>query len=476
MTSLPAPRPRNTTPPEGPLGVLQAVLFLAALLVLCGALAWGISNLLGGVFPTLPAYTLLILFGLLLVPGATLLLRAVPWLQGWYYLLPSVVFLMAFTVLPIVLTVNYAFTNYSSQNSGQPDAALKTPITLAADRRSVTFGELPSDTPDVASFLGCSQSSCAGDTIVLYDEGGSVPVRYRVQAVEGRTVQLANVIPDTFVPTDATRLNRISRVGLRQFQDIFGRATSDLAPIFTWTIVFAFMTQILNLFAGLVLGIMLYNKRLKFRNFYRTLLFLPWAIPMIISAQVWGGLLNVQFGAINKMLGLIGITSIPWLLDPLWAKIAILMVNLWLSFPYMMTATINALSTISDDLYEAASIDGASRWDQIRHITLPLIRTAFTPILLSGFAFNFNNFGVIYLLTLTAPGGAGGPPVEGQSSTAGATDILISWGYKTAFSSQGGGNYAMASAIALIVFFLTLAISLVNFRASGVFKEASRDR
>ena len=168
----------------------------------------------------------------------------------------------------------------------------------------------------------------------------------------------------------------------------------------------------------------------------------------------------------QETMGLLGIVAIPWLNDPLWAKISILFVNLWLGFPYMMTATMSALSTINDDLYEAASIDGASRWQQITGITLPLLQKSFTPILLSTFAFNFNNFGIIYLLT------AGGPAQEGRESTAQSTDILLSWGYNTAFAASGGQNYALASAIALIIFFLTLAISLVNFKAAGVFDEA----
>jgi len=255
-------------------------------------------------------------------------------------------------------------------------------------------------------------------------------------------------------------------VGLANFQEIFAKASRALWPVFVWTVAFAFFTVILNALAGLILGILLYNKRLKGRNIYRTLLFLPWAIPAVISVQMWKALLDQNFGIVNKTLGLLGLFAVPWLNDPLWAKISILFVNLWLGFPYMMTATISALATINEDLYEAASIDGASRWQQSTNITLPLLRQSFTPILLSTFAFNFNNFGIIYLLT------AGGPAQEGRESTAQSTDILLSWGYNTAFASSGGQNYALASAIALIIFFLTLAISLVNFKAAGVFDEA----
>ena len=462
-------RTRRAVPPEGTRGVLIAILVLALVLGGAALIAWLLSGAVAGLWPKAPPYLILLLFVPLLLVLMLVALRFLPWLQSWYYLVPALVFLLAFTALPIVLTVNYAFTNYSGQNSGYGDTALKTPVTLSTDRTSVTFpGELPAGSADLATFLQCAAPDCANESIVLYDEQGSVPRYFKIQSISGQTVTLASPVAPSFAVTDATRLNRIRNVGLENFRQIFSRASVELIPVFLWTITFAFLTVILNAVAGLILGILLYNPRLKGRNVYRTLLFLPWAIPTVITVQMWVALLNQQFGVVNKTLGLLGFAAVPWLGDPLWAKVSVLVVNLWLGFPYMMTATISALSTISDDLYEAASIDGASRWQQIQNITLPLLRTSFTPILLSGFAFNFNNFGIIYLLT------QGGPPVAGRTSTAGATDILLSWGYNTAFGASGGQNYSLASAIALIIFVLTLAISLVNFRVAGVFEEARK--
>jgi arabinogalactan oligomer / maltooligosaccharide transport system permease protein len=224
----------------------------------------------------------------------------------------------------------------------------------------------------------------------------------------------------------------------------------------------------LNVFVGLLLGILLNNKRLKFRNFYRSILILSWAMPGMISILMWHTMLNVNLGAVNRLLGLFEVSPIPWLTDGLWAKMAILVVNLWLGFPYMMTATISALSSIPEELYEAASIDGASRWAQVRHITLPNLTAAFTPIALGTIAYNFNNFMIIRLLT------EGGPIERGQLPAARSTDILISWGYNTAFTNQGNQAYGMASAIALIVAVLTIGISIVNFRFAGVFNEARK--
>ena len=459
---------QRLTPPQGTGGVFLAVAILAVVIGGASLIGWLLSGLVSAAFPAAPPYLILLITLPVMVVLLLLTLRLFPWMQSWYYLVPALVFLIAFTILPIVMTVNYAFTNYSGVNSGYGDVGVKTNVKLSQDRRSVTFSQLSGPADSLSSMLACVKPDCAGETVVLYDAEGAVPLFARIANVKGMTVTLAAPVADTFKVTDGSRLNAIRRVGLSNFRDIFSRASEELLPVFVWTVIFAFATVVLNALAGLILGILLYNKRLKGRNIYRTLLFLPWAIPTVITIQMWVALLNQQFGVVNKTLGLLGISAVPWLTDPLWAKISVLLVNLWLGFPYMMTATISALSTISDDLYEAASIDGASRWQQIVNITLPLLRNSFTPILLSGFAFNFNNFGIIYLLT------QGGPPVAGRTSTAGATDILLSWGYNTAFGASGGQNYSLASAIALIIFVLTLGISLVNFKVAGVFEEARR--
>ncbi|WP_034383101.1 ABC transporter permease subunit [Deinococcus sp. YIM 77859] len=467
MTVTLSSAPRKPAPPQGTRSALLAILVLAVLLGGAALLGWLLSGLTARVFPSAPPFMILVYMLAILAGAMPLVARAFPWITNWYYLFPALVFLAAFTVLPVVLTVNYAFTNYSGENSGNPDSAVRTEASLSPDRRTVTLAETP-EADSTPEYLRCKQANCAGDTIALLDQTAATPLVAKISNVTGRAVTLAAPVPETFQVASATRINRYEYVGLANFREIFAKASRALLPVFVWTVVFALSTVVLNALAGLILGILLYNKRLKGRNIYRTLLFLPWAIPTVISVQMWVALLNQQFGIVNKTLGLLGLTAVPWLGDPLWAKISILLVNLWLGFPYMMTATISALGTISDDLYEAASIDGANRWQQIRDITLPLLRSSFTPILLSAFAFNFNNFGIIYLLT------QGGPPQEGRESTAQSTDILLSWGYNTAFASSGGQNYALASAIALIIFFLTLGISLVNFKAAGVFEEARK--
>ena len=142
---------------------------------------------------------------------------------------------------------------------------------------------------------------------MLFDDQASVPYRAKVESVSGLQVTLAAPFTGSIEVARATRLNNYTYVGLANFREIFGKASRALVPVFIWTVVFAFSTVIINGLAGLILGILLYNKNLKGRNIYRTLLFLPWAIPAVISVQMWVALFNQQFGIVNKGLGLLGL-------------------------------------------------------------------------------------------------------------------------------------------------------------------------
>jgi arabinogalactan oligomer / maltooligosaccharide transport system permease protein len=455
---------KNAQAPEGPGGILLAVLIVLGLCAAAFLIGWGVFGAALAAFPKadLRGWVGLMLSALALIPLLVVAIRIFPWLSNWYYLLPSLVFILVFTVYPIGLTVYYAFTNYSAAASGRPDSSTEVKIERISNLElKIIDGTI--------SGLQCAAPDCAKQRIELRegDIGRAGPEALIVSA-EGSTIKLETPLPNDFKPNLARRINPYLFIGLGNFQEIFSKASVQLIPVAIWTLVFAFSTTVINILAGLVLGILLNNKRLKFRNFYRAMLFLPWAVPGMISILMWQTLFNMNFGGLNRLLGLFEVSPIPWLIDGLWAKMAILLVNLWLGFPYMMTATIGALSSIPEELYEAASIDGASRWEQVLHITLPNLTAAFTPIALGTFAFNFNNFGIIYLLT------AGGPIENGQLPTARSTDILISWGYNTAFTSTGNNAYGMASAIALIVAVLTIAISIVNFRAAGVFNEARK--
>ncbi len=438
--------------PQGLVGFLLSLGLLLLLLLASLGLAlfafWSLQ-----LFLPLPGWSLLLLSLGFLLPGAVLLARRFPFLSDWYYLLPALSFLLVFTVYPIVLTLYLAFTDYSGAKNGMPDRSTETRILRVEGRTLVLEGK-------ARETLRCNP--CTGVGLEVYTQKGQ-RFRTRILAEEENRITLAASPP--FQPQYAAKINAFRFIGFRNFTYILSQAGKALIPVFAWNVAFASLTVLLNALVGGVLGILLNNKRLRLRNLYRTLLIVSWALPGVITVQVWVALLNYNFGAINRLLGVLGIYPIPWLLDPDWAKVAVLLVNLWLGFPYMMTATLGALSTIPDELYEAARVDGASPWQAFRRITLPLLRQPMTPILLSAFAFNFNNFYIIYLLT------GGGPAQEGRLATAQATDILISWAYKTAFTAEGQSAYGLGAAISLLIFLITVAISLVNFRLTGALRE-----
>lgn len=437
--------------PPGLKGFLLALSLLLGLLILStGVGILGYLALEAYLAP--PGWTILVLALLVLVPGAILIGRLFPWLTDWYYFLPALSFLLVFTLYPIALTVYLAFTDYSGRKNGFPDRSTETRV-LKQEGPKLILEEPATEA------LRCNP--CEGEPVEVYSEGHRA--RVRILEAEGNTLVLDRTPP--FQAAFVAKVNAFRFVGLKNFAFILSQANQALLPVFLWNVVFAASTVLLNALLGLILGLILNNKGLKLRNFYRTVLIISWALPGVITVQVFVALLNYNFGAINRLLGVLGIYPIPWLNDPDWAKVAILLVNLWLGFPYMMTATLGALSTIPDELYEAAKVDGATPWQALWGITLPLLEKPMVPILLSSFAFNFNNFYIIYLLT------GGGPAQEGRLATAQATDILISWAYKTAFSAEGQSAYGLGAAISLLIFAITVAISLVNFRITGALRE-----
>ncbi|GEM44409.1 ABC transporter permease subunit [Deinococcus cellulosilyticus] len=436
------------------------VLALTLLLVVCALLSWlvveGLSALSG---QKLPTWISLLAAGLLMVPVAVVVNRRLPGIRPWMYLLPATLFLVAFTGYPLAMTVYYSFTNYSAAHSGRPDSSTQMGVTRSGN--TLQLGEATTQ-------LRCPQDQCAGQILEIQGQQAGKPVTLKAEiaAVQGQAVTLSDPLPADFIPTVVRRINKVSWVGTQNYERVLGSARTQLFPLLGWNILYALITTGINLALGAVLGILLHNKKLRGRNFYRSILILPWAIPGIISIQVWQTLLNTNFGAVNRLLGMLGVTPAPWLEDPLWAKTAIVMVSLWMSFPYFMTATLSALSTIPEELYEAAEVDGATAWDRLRFITIPLLSTSFVPIALSAFASGFNNITLIFLLT------GGGPAMNVDDPTAQSTDILLSWAYKTAFVYGGGEQYGLASAIAVVIGVITVLISVVNFSVSGVFSEA----
>lgn len=230
--------------------------------------------------------------------------------------------------------------------------------------------------------------------------------------------------------------------------------------IFIWTVIFAGLTVLFTLAVGLVLASLVQWDELKGKAVYRMLLILPYAVPAFISILIFKGLFNQSFGEINQLLeGMFNI-KVNWFSDPYMAKTMILIVNTWLGFPYIMILCMGLLKSIPTDLYEASAIDGAGPIDNFFKITLPLMIKPLAPLLIASFAFNFNNFVLIQLLT------NGAPDIIGSSTPAGHTDLLVSYTYRIAFEGGGSQDFGLASAIATLIFILVGALALLNLHIS----------
>lgn len=178
---------------------------------------------------------------------------------------------------------------------------------------------------------------------------------------------------------------------------------------------FAILSVLTTFAAGLTLAIIFNVPDLPLQKLFRSLLLIPYAIPAFISVPIWVGLLNPQFGVITLFLENVFGVAVPWFGNMWWSKAGIVMVNLWLGFPYMFLICTGALQALPTDIYEAAAIDGASAWQKFRHITLPLLLITVGPLLVASFAYNFNNFVIIDLYN------QGGPPMSGTPSPVGHT-------------------------------------------------------
>lgn len=257
--------------------------------------------------------------------------------------------------------------------------------------------------------------------------------------------------------------NLANWVGLETFKKIF---TVDIwrktfFDVLGWTVIWTLVASTMQVAIGIFLAVVVHQKELRFKKFFRTILILPWAVPGFVTILVFAGLFNDSFGAINNsILSFLNISPIPWLTDANWTRIALLIIQGWLGFPYIFIVTTGTLQSIPDDLYEAATIDGATAIQKFRRITLPLLLYSMAPIIITQYTFNFNNFNIIYLFN------AGGPAVPG--STAGGTDILVSWIYKLTMQNS---QYALAAALTIMLSIFVIIIALWQFRRTNSFKE-----
>ncbi|MDI5891024.1 maltose ABC transporter permease MalF [Halomonas rhizosphaerae] len=268
-----------------------------------------------------------------------------------------------------------------------------------------------------------------------------------------------------FVTEDGERLTPgwPVAVGLENYTKIFTDPDirGPFLQIFFWTFAFAGMTVAFTLAVGFVLASLLQWDQLRGKAIYRTLLILPYAVPAFISILIFKGMFNQNHGEINLILqNLFGISP-DWFTDPALARTMLLIVNTWLGYPYMLLLCMGLIQSIPRDLYEASAVDGGGPLTNMLHITLPLILKPLTPLLIAAFAFNFNNFVLIALLT------GGKPDILGASTPAGTTDLLVSYTYRIAFQ-DAGQQFGLAAAIATLIFLLVVGLSWLNLRLSKV--------
>ena len=195
---------------------------------------------------------------------------------------------------------------------------------------------------------------------------------------------------------------------------------------------------------GIILAVLI-NRTLPAKPIIRTLLIIPWALPQYIAALSWRGMFNQEYGAINLvMTKYFSLPAIQWLSQPFEAFTACILTNIWLGFPFMMVIALGGLQSIPVELYEAARVDGANRWQQFKSITLPMLKPVMIPAIVLGTVWTFNNINVIWLVS------NGGEPSN-------QTHILVSYVYKAAFNLY---RYGYAAALSMVIFIILLSFVL----------------
>jgi arabinogalactan oligomer / maltooligosaccharide transport system permease protein len=252
-------------------------------------------------------------------------------------------------------------------------------------------------------------------------------------------------------------------VGLRNFVDV---VTDPLIAKYffrtlVWNLAFAGLTVAITFALGLLVAIVLNHERLKGQRTYRSLLILPYAMPAFAMLLLWRDMFNTDFGLINRLFN----SEINWFGKPVTAMIAVLLVQLWMGYPYMFLVCTGALQSIPGDLKEAASVDGAKPVYAFRTIIFPLLLVALAPLMIASFAFNFNNFNAIFMVSE-------GGPFPPDNPQIGATDLLITYTYRLAFGAQGA-QYGFAAAVSVFIFLIVAVISIVGFRRTRALEEVN---
>jgi arabinogalactan oligomer/maltooligosaccharide transport system permease protein len=446
------------------------------------------------------------------------------------YLLPGTLFLVAFQVLPVLLTISTAFSNFGDGHRGSKQDAVvaiqtssitqvaggteygltvattgdpaKGPLVfllvdpagavfagdadglkpLAADRVTVASGRVTR--AEGYTVLNLGQASARSKTITEFTvptSNGAIQSTGVSRASERQAARkydascdcileaatghqwVADERTGSFVDSGGDRLPQGWRVGvgLSNFTRVFTER-SIAGPFFAtllWNFAFALGSVFATFVLGLLCALALQPVRVRGRNLYRILLVLPYAMPSFAMLLVWRDMFNADFGLVNRLFGV----HVDWLGDRWTARLAVILIQLWLGYPYMFLVSTGALQAIPAEMGEAAEVDGATPWQRFRTVTLPLLLVALSPLLISSFAYNFNNFNAIQLTTE-------GGPFPANNTTVGATDLLITYTYRLAFGAQGA-QYGFAAAISFYVFLIVAVVSAISFRRTRRLEE-----
>jgi arabinogalactan oligomer / maltooligosaccharide transport system permease protein len=332
---------------------------------------------------------------------------------------------------------------------------------------------------DGYTLLNLGQASLRNNDILAYSvptDAGAIRASGITRAYEGQatqhydkscdcvkdadtgTVYRADNKTGLFVADNGQRLAQGWKVnvGFSNFSRVLtdSRISSHFLSTLVWNFCFALASVLLTFALGLACALTLHSPRVRGTKIYRILLVLPYAMPSFAMLLVWRDMFNQEFGLINRLFGL----HVDWLGQPWTARFAVILVQLWLGYPYMFLLSTGALQAIPGELTEAAAIDGASAFQRFRRVTLPLLLVALSPLLISSFGYNFNNFNAIYLTTE-------GGPFPPSDSSVGATDLLITYTYRLAFGGSGA-QFGFAAAISVYIFAIVAIISAIGFRRS----------
>ncbi|GAA3206830.1 ABC transporter permease subunit [Actinocorallia longicatena] len=435
------------------------------------------------------------------------------------YLVPGTLLMVMLQLLPVLYTVQVAFTNFGDGHRGSKQDAItaieSTSLTqvkgsaeyaLSFALKDGRLVFLLTDPATGTSQVGTEQGLAPLDGVRLGITGKvlsapgyqvlttaqaaghdreitafSVPTRDGAikanglsRAYEGRRTRhydrAADAIVDTatgatwtadedqglFVDAKGEKLSQGWKVGVGfgNFSRLFGDSTilGHFLGTFTWDLFFALSTVFGTFVIGTAVALLLHGWKTRALRFYRVLVVLPYSMPAFAMLLVWRSMFNTEFGLVNKVLG----TGVDWFGEPLAARFAVILINVWLGFPYIFLVVTGALQAIPGELSEAARMDGATPWQSFRKVVLPLLLVATTPLLISSFAFNFNNFNVIQLTTAGAPFPADDPSV-------GATDLLITYTFRIAFGANSA-DFGFAAAISVLIFLMVAAMSTYSFR------------